>query len=223
MSIVRMWRGWRVIVPVIVVNALVQALLMWPPFAYDAMWWFWLSAVLSAVALGGSFALVAATALRVEDGPVHWAAAVAPVRRHVIGYTLWAATWLITVSIGLALYTLPGLVVAALTPYLLIAALDGHRNALGRNLRTIGRRPWRWLLTTALVGLGLLVGVVASGLFTFFVRPPLAAFVVWLIGGLLVAWLTVVWARIYRDAWDVKEANKPAEDVTATPREAVGG
>lgn len=217
-----MWRGWRVIVPVVAVNAIVQALLMWPPFAYDAMWWFWVSAVLSAVALGGSFALVAVTALRVADGQVRWADVIAPVRRHAIAYTLWVAAWLVAVSVGLALYTLPGLVVAALTPYLLIAALDGHGNALCRNLRTIGRRPWRWLLTTVLVGLGLLVGVVASGLFTFFVRPPLAAFAVWLAGGLLAAWVTVVWARIYRAAWDTVEASPPVDAITPIPDDAVG-
>lgn len=216
-----MWRGWRVVVPVVVVNALVQAALVWPPFTYDTGWWVALSALLSAVMLGISFGLVAVTALRVDDGPVGWGQAIADLREQSGPYSLWALVWLVAVSIGLALYTLPGLVVAALTPYLLIAALDGHRNALGRNLLTIGRRPWRWLLTTALVGLGLLVGVVASGLFTFFVRLPLAALVAWLIGGLLAAWVTVVWARIYRGAWDVVATSAPTGEATAIPGEAV--
>ena len=109
--------------------------------------------------------------------------------------------WLLAVSVGLAFNTVPGLIVAALTPFLLLAALDGHRNALGRNLRTLGRRFWRWLITVVIIGIVLLVGDLSAGLFTFFTRNPLASLVVWLLGGLVLAWFTTAWALIYRSAW----------------------
>lgn len=198
---VRMWRGWQVIVPVVVANAVVQALLVWPPFTYDTGWWTVMSAVISAVMFGIAFGLVASTALHVADGPVPWSQATSTLRAHLPSYTLWAVAWLLAVSIGLALNTFPGLIVAALTPFLLLAALDGHRNALGRNLRTLGRRFWRWLLTVVIIGIVLLVGDLSAGLFTFFTRNPLAALVVWLLGGLVLAWFTTAWALIYRSAW----------------------
>lgn len=204
---VRMWRGWRVIVPVVIVNAVVQALLVWPPFTYDTGWWTVLSAVLSALAVGVSFGLVGSTALHVADGPVSWSQSSATLRSNLVGYTSWAVAWLLLVSVGLALNTFPGLLVAAVTPFLLLAALDGHRNALGRNLRTLGRRFWRWLLTVVIIGIVLLVGDVSAGLFTFFTRNPLASLVVWLLGGLVLAWFTTAWALIYRSAW--AEASEP--------------
>jgi hypothetical protein len=198
---VRMWRGWRVMVPVVVANAVVQALLVWPPFTYDTGWWTVVSAVISALAFGVSFGLVASAALQVADGPVSWSQAATTLRTHLPGYALWAIAWLLAVSAGLAFNTVPGLIVAALTPFLLLAALDGHRNALGRNVRTLGRRFWRWLVTVAIIGIVLLVGDLSAGLFTFFTRNPLAALVVWLVGGLVIAWFTTAWGLIYRSAW----------------------
>ena len=42
---VRMWRAWIVILLVVVVNALLQALLIWPPFTYGSGVWTTISAV----------------------------------------------------------------------------------------------------------------------------------------------------------------------------------
>ena len=212
---VRMWRGWRVIVPVIAINAVVQALLVWPPFSYDTGWWTVVSAVLSALAFGVSFGLVAGTALHVADSPVSWSQAASTLRGNLVNYALWAAAWLVLVSVGLALDTVPGLLVAALTPFLLLAALDGHRNALGRNLRTLVRRFWRWLLTVVLIGVVLLVGDLSAGLFTFFTRNPLASLLVWLLGGLVLSWFTTAWALIDRSAWAAPGEPEPVDDAPA--------
>lgn len=210
----RLWRGWRVIVPVIVVNAVVQALLVWPPYTYDTGWWAVIGALLSALVFGASFGLVASAALHVADGPVSWPAAIGTLRAHARGYTLWAVVWLLAVSVGLALNTVPGLLVAALTPFLLLAALDGRGNALAVNLRTIGRRFWRWLVTVAIIGVVLFVSDIGAGLFTFFIRNPLASLTVWLLGGLAIAWFTTAWALIYRSAWS------DSSEVEAVPADA---
>lgn len=212
---VRMWRGWRVILPVVVANAVVQALLVWPPYTYDMGWWVVVGAVLSALAFGVAFGLVASTALQVPDGPVSWSAALGTLRTHVRGYALWAVAWLLAVSIGLALNTFPGLLVAALTPFLLLAALDGQGNALVRSLRTVGRRFWRWLVTVAVIGLVLFVSDLGAGLFTFFIRNPLASLTVWLVGGVVIAWFTTAWALIYISAWTPTDDTGDAEDTEA--------
>lgn len=198
---VRMWRGWAVIVPVVILNALVQAVLVWPPFTYDSGWYTALSAIVSAVAFLLAYGLIASVALGVSAGRVGWVKAWATLRSRLGSYSLWAVGLLVVASVGLALYTVPGLLVLALTPFLLLAALDGRSNPLAVNVRTIGRRFWRWLLTMAITGLGVLIGTLVAGFTAFFWRGGLAAALVWLVGGLLLAWLTVAWALIYRGAW----------------------
>ena len=206
-AFVRMWRGWRVIVPVVVVNAALQALLIWsdptPGYGIGPL----LLALVSAVVFLVSYGLVAATALKVADGPVGWQQAVATLRSHAVRYSVWAVGLAVVAIAGFAVYTVPGLVVLALTPFLLLAALDGQRNPLGANVRTIGRRFWRWLLTTVITGAVVLVGNLVGGLTTFFVRGSVASLLVWVVSGLVLAWFTTAWALIYRSAW--AEASEP--------------
>lgn len=210
---VRLWRGWRVFVPVILANAILQALLVWPTITSSMGWWVVLSALLSAIVFGVCFGLVASTALQVPDGSVGWGAGVRRLRAHLLPYTVWAMVWLIVVAIGLALYSIPGLIAAALMPFLLLAALDDRGNPWVVNFRTLGRRFWRWLLTVAIAGLVLFVADLLGGLFTFFLRNPVGSLGVWLVGGFGAVWLTTAWALIYRGAWV-----EPAEErAIATP------
>ena len=199
---VRMWRGWQVIVPVVLVNAVLQALLVWPDATpmIDAL------AVVLALASGFvllvAYGLVAATALKVPDGHVGWPLAVTTLRGSAPRYTLWAILRALAIAIGLAIFTLPGLVVMAVTPFLVLAAIDGPGNPLVANFRTIGRRFWRWLVTALITTGALVVGSLLSGVFTFFTRNPLAAFVAWIVAGLVIAWFTTAWALVYRSARD---------------------
>jgi hypothetical protein len=199
-GLVRMWRGWSVIVPVVIVNALLQALLVWP----DATPMIDSSAILDAVVSGlaflASYGLVAATALHVADGRVGWRQVSVVLRQHGLRFTLWAVGLGLVAALGFAVYTVPGLIVLALTPFLLLAALDGQANPLAANFRTIGRRFWRWLGTTIITGVVVIVGALGSGLFTFFTRGSFASLVVWFVAGLVLAWFTTAWALIYRSA-----------------------
>ena len=110
-AFVRMWRGWQIIVPVIVLNALIQALLIWPPFTYGTGVWTVLSAVVSAIVMAAGFAAIAASALKVADGPVRWADAAPAIRENAIQYGVWIMVWGVAVAIGFALYLVPGLVI----------------------------------------------------------------------------------------------------------------
>jgi hypothetical protein len=199
-GLARMWRGWVVIVPVVVLNALLQALLILPDPTPGLNASAILIGLLSALFFLGAYALIAGTALKVPDGRVGWSTALGVVRPNAARYALSALALAIVVVIGLALYTVPGLLALALMPFLLLAALDGQRNPIAVNFATIGRRFWRWLVTTAITGLVVVIGWLMAGLFAFFIRGSLASFVVWTVAGLVVAWFTTAWALIYRSA-----------------------
>lgn len=196
----RMWRAWRIAVPVVIVNALVQGLLQWIPFDYDNGLLNAVTAIASAIVFGVAFALVAASALQVMSGPVHWRAAVAGATQHWRRYALWALGWLVVIALGMLAAPYGALAVAALTVFVLFAALEGASNPLAVNFRVIGRRWARWLITCIIVGIGLLLGVVISGFVVFFNRPPTGVWIAWLIGGLLAWWITTAWALVYRSA-----------------------
>jgi len=215
---VRMWRGWTVIVPVVIVNALLLALLIWPDPIPGQSALPIVLALLDAVVFLIAYGLISATALHVADGKVGWPQALAVLRGNAARYAIWAVGLAVVAIIGRAFYTLPGLLVLALTPFLLLAALDGQANPLAANFRTIGRRFWRWLVTVVIAGLVLAIGSISSGLFTFFTRTPLATLVVWLVAGLVLAWFTTAWALIYRSAHaEPHEAQAQAQEPDRAP------
>jgi len=219
-----MWRGWRVIVPIVLVSAVLQAALTWPAYSVDRGWLFLLLAALSGLVLLVAFGLIAATALRVADGRVGWATAQGALRAHGLRYLLWSLGLTLVVLAGLTVYRVPGIVVVAVTPFLLLAALDGASNPLAVNFRVIGRRFWRWLVTVLIMAALLVVSSLGAGFFTFFVRTPLAALVVWLVGGFVMAWWTTAWALIYRNALAGPSA-APASgpEPSPVPAEATSG
>ncbi len=202
----RMWRGWSVIIPVVIANAGLQAILAWPGIRTDDDAILILLALVSAAGFIVSLGFVTASALLVSDGRVGWSRALGVMRPQGLLYSVWAIALGAAVIVGLAFYTVPALLVVALTPFLLLAALDGRRNALGANFRTIGRRFWRWLVTVVVVAVGVLLGWVLAGLTGFFLRGALASLVVWLVAGFAIAWITTAWAVIYRSAWADREA-----------------
>jgi len=212
---VRMWRGWTVIVPVVVVNAVLLALLIWPDPIPGQGTLTIVLALLDAVVFLVAHGLVSATALQVADGRVGWPQALRVLRNNAVRYSTWAVALAIAAIVGRAFYTLPRMLVLALTPFLLLAALDGQANPLAANFRTIGRRFWRWLPTVIIAGLVLVVGSIGGGFFTFFTRTPLATLVVWLVAGLVLAWFTTAWALIYRSVQ--AESQKTLSDVEPEP------
>ncbi len=199
-ALVRMWRGWRVVIPVVIVNAVIQSLLLLgQPRPYLTLS-FVLLALVSFAVFTVAFGAVTAAALQASTGSVSAADAVAKVRARALPLFAWALAWALVVVLGLALYVIPGLIILALTPYLLIAVVDGQRNPLLANLRAIGARWGRWLVTTIVVGVVLAVLWLLSNVDGFFVGGPLGALIGWLVLGLVASWLTCAWALIYRSA-----------------------
>lgn len=197
-ALARMWRGWQVIVPVVVINAVIQSLLLLgQPRPYLTLP-FVLLALVSFAVFTLAFAAVASAVLQASTGPVTVSRVVAQVRARALPLFAWALAWALIVTLGFALYVIPGLIVLALTPYLLIAVVDGQRNPLLVNLRVIGARWGRWLVTTIVVGVVLAILWLLSNVDGFFVGGPLGALIGWFALGLVASWITCAWVLVYR-------------------------
>lgn len=202
-------RGWRVVVPVVLLNAAVQALLVWPNPVPGQSWTAGVLAALSFLALLVTAALLTASALESVLGPVHWGAVLTRARRSAGRFALWTAVWVAVGAVGLMLWTWPGLLWLALTPYLLLAASDGRRNALGADLRAIAARPGRWLLTTVLLVVVCSLAWFAAVAAGFFGGPVLDAALTWFWLGLLGSWFLAAWAALYRSTPVGADAAEP--------------
>ena len=194
----RMWRAWRVLLPVVIVNALVQGVFLLPGVLPYLTVVFVLTALLSFVVLVVSFGLIAAAMLQAAEGPVSAGAAIDTLRARTWPLLAWSLGLVLVAIAGFALYVVPGFIILALTPYLLLAVVDGQRNPLAVNFRTIGARWGRWLITVVLMGVICFVMWFLSALDGFFVTGSPGAMIAWLVLGLVSAWFVCAWALIYR-------------------------
>lgn len=194
----RMWRAWRLLLPVVVVNALVQGILLLSGVLPYLTIVFVLTALLSFVILVASFGLIAAAMLQAVEGPVSAGAALDTLRDRTWPLLAWSLGLVLVAIAGFAFYIVPGFVILALTPYLLLAVIDGKHNPIAVNFRTIGARWGRWLVTVAIMGVVCFVMWFLSALDGFFVTGAPGAIIAWLALGLVSAWFTCAWALIYR-------------------------
>lgn len=194
----RMWRAWRLLLPVVVGNALVQGILLLSGVLPYLTVVFVFTALLSFVILVASFGLIAAAMLQAAEGPVSAGAAIDTLRARTWPLLAWSLGLVLVAIAGFALFVVPGFIVLALTPYLLLAVVDGQRNPLAVNFRTIGARWGRWLITVVLMGVICFVMWFLSALDGFFVTGAPGAIIAWLVLGLVSAWFTCAWALVYR-------------------------
>ena len=191
-------RGWQQFVIVVVVNAVAQSLLSWAGLVPSSGGTFLLAAAASLVLLLLSLALIGSTALESVDGRARWGAVVGRVRSHAASYLLWTVLLLVAITAGLLVWVVPGIVVVALTPMVVVAALDGRRDALRANFSAVRARPGRWLVTALLMALVVGGGWLAAVLTGLLVAGWLGPLVVWLGFGVLAAWFECAWALLYR-------------------------
>ena len=164
-----------------------------------------------------AYGLLLAAALDAVTGRAGLGAAWERLRLRFVPYLLWSVGLLLVVMVGLALYTVPGLLVIAVTPFLLLAVMDGRPNPLAANVRALGARWGRWLVTVVIMGIVAAVLWLLTALNSFFVTGSVAAFISWLVLGLVAAWFTTAWAMVYRSTpvGAPGEAAAPAEQVAA--------
>lgn len=194
----RVWRAPAAIWAAILVNALAQALLIWPDPVASASLVFLLLALASLVVALLAAAVITASALETVTGRASLGTSGARARRNLGGFSAWFVLLLLALLIGTMLYTVPGVVVAVVTPYVLLAAMDGHSNAILADLRAIASRPGRWLVTALLMGLVVAISWLLAAVVMFFVTGPPAAFVMWVWFGFLFAWFQCTWAAVFR-------------------------
>jgi hypothetical protein len=188
----RMWRAWRVLLPVVVVNALAQGILLLSGVLPYLTIVFVLTALLSFVILVASFGLIAAAMLQAVEGPVSAGAAIDTLRDRTWPLLAWSLGLVLVAIAGFAIYVVPGFIV------LLLAVVDGQRNPIAVNFRTIGARWGRWLITVAIMGAICFIMWFLSALDGFFVTGAPGAIIAWLVLGLVSAWFTCAWSLIYR-------------------------
>ncbi len=197
-ALIRMWRGWLIWIPLVVVNALAQGLLVLPGVLPYLTVTFLVLALISLTVLALAFAIVAATMLQASHGPVSVHQVLAITRRRWLPLLAWSLALVLVVTLGLALYVLPGLLVLAITPYLLLAVVDGQRRPLAVNFQVIRARWGRWLITVIAVAVVALVVWLLSVVTGFFIAGFGGAVIGWLGLGLVSSWLICAWALVYR-------------------------
>jgi hypothetical protein len=193
-----MWRATGPALLVIAINAAVQAGLMYlnEPSGFSAG--FLASFAVSTLAVLALYAVLSAAALEAVDGTAAFGSVLGRARRHLGGFTLWVAVqWVLVVALSLVHPFLIALV-AVLTPFLPLAAMDGRGNALAANFAAIGARAGRWLVTTVVLLVAGVVLLVLTAADTLFVKGTPASAIFWLAIGLVAWWLLTTWALIYR-------------------------
>ena len=194
----RMWRAWLPAIIVIVANAVAQALFVmtnpqvsWEPtFILLLIGSILVFLVTGAVLTAGAFESVTQ---RVPVG-----LAFSRANRHFWLYSIWVILQTVVVLIGTAFYRWPGVLLAWLTVFIPIAAIDGQRNALGANFRAIWSHPFRWIITGIIIAVFLVFGFLFGALNGFFIGGVVGSFVATLVAGFFAWWWLTAWACLYR-------------------------
>lgn len=197
-GLVRMWRGWWVLLPIILVNAVLQSVLVWlNPMPYLTFGFVALS-VTSLLLLLLAWCIVASAMLQATTGMVEMHVILKVIRTRWAPFLGWSLALLAALVLGFSLAVVPGLLITALFPFLLLAVVDGQSNPLATNFRVIAVRWGRWLITIIFMGFGGLVLWLLSSLDGFFVTGALGALAGWIVLGLAASWYTAAWAVVYR-------------------------
>lgn len=195
---VRMWRAWRIVLPVVIVNSLAQAALQSLGVLPYLTLSFIVTSLLSFLILATAFGAVAVAMLQAVQGPVSARSMWSRFQARWLPLVAWSIALVLAATLGFALYVLPGLVIIAIFPYVLLAVLDGRTRPLSVNFRTIRARWGRWLVTIVAMAVICLVLWLLALLDTFFVGGVLGAFIEWIVVGFFASWFVCAWALIYR-------------------------
>ncbi|MEI6621306.1 MAG: hypothetical protein WCP28_05305 [Actinomycetes bacterium] len=198
-GIARFFRAFVPLILVIVVNALVQALLTIPDYTVGFSAGFIATVIVSFVVLVWSFGLLNAAALNAATpGRVSIGSTFATLGAHFWLFVLWAVIEYLLVMAGLIVYTYGAFVVLLVTPFVTVAAMDGQKVAIVANFRAIGGRPIRWIFTTLILGIILVVSYLLTAVNGFFINGFLGSIITWVYWGILASWVLASYAALYR-------------------------
>ena len=146
-----MWRGWVVLVPVTLLNAVIQAAISSAAYSPESVVPNIVQSIVSALIALGAIAFLSASALSAVRGEVSWRKITRVIADHWRQFLAWALALGAIAIIGFSLWTAPGILVLALTPYVLIAVWSGSTKPLAQNFALIKLRFSRWLITTIII------------------------------------------------------------------------
>ena len=196
----RMWRGLVPFAAAIGINALVQTPLTYPQVVPGLSWGSVALAVVSAVLLIATLAVMVATALRVaprDADRVGLKEAVNAAREHLGWFALWTVVVVGLATLGFAFGTYPGILVLMFLPYVGFAASQGIGHAAWANFKAVLDRPFRWLVTVVISGLVLTVAQLLGAFNAFFISGMPSVAIWWVLFGIIQAWLLTSWATIW--------------------------
>jgi hypothetical protein len=192
-----MWRSTGPALLFVVANTFVQAALTYLDAQSGPNAAFIIGVILSATMILLLYAVLTACALHAVDGG---APVVARVRDNLGTFASWTLVQWLLVLLAAIIHPAVVLLVAAATPFLPIAAMDGQQNALAVNFRTLGKRLGRWLVTTVILLVAGVVLYLLAAVNTFFVKGTPASVFFWLATGVVAWWLLTAWTLVYRKA-----------------------
>ncbi len=195
----RTWESSRVFAIVTVVNAAIQALLILPAPIYGINTpLFIFLGMVSYIVLLASVTLVIGAALRSGRGPSTIRGAYRHMRPRLGRFLFTTLIWTVACIAGLLFWGVPGFILLATTPFVLIAAADGDNHPLRDNFRAIKYRFGRYVAVLIVNMIVLFLMYLGSFALNFFLNGALAAFIVWLYVGFLGTWLLSGWALLWR-------------------------
>ena len=197
-GLVKMWRGWAPGLSAIVVSALLNTLfVLGDPIPGLGIGFLFL-ALLSGVVLLAAAAVLTATALESVEHRARFNDVIARVTANLWPFVIWTVGLWLVVLIGYLIFTLPGALLLALSPFITIAAMAGAENPLTANFRAIAARPLRWAANVIVIGIIMIVLWLLSALNAFFITGAWSALLASLIIGWFCWWWQTVWAVLYR-------------------------
>lgn len=193
-----MGAAWSIALPVVISNAIFQTLLVVNNPSPPLTWWIWPQALISFGAIVAFIAIVLMALRLGSTGECSWRATLVKVRSRFLPLFVYAAGLTIAAVIGLALWIVPGLIVLAMSTYLLIAVADDVQHPIRSNFHAIRAGLGRWILmllvTCVLAGIPWL----GSALAAFFWPGAIGIFLTWLAFGLAGTVLLQLWCRSWR-------------------------
>lgn len=197
-AIVVMWRASGPALLFIAINTVVQAVLTWLDVQSAFSVWFLISLLVSAISALVLYAVLTSCALTAVDRD--GASVTARAKAHFGSFIKWVLLQWLLVLVAALIQPALVLLVAAVTPFLPIAAMDGEGNALAVNFKTLGAKFGRWLVTTLILLVAGLVFFLLSAVNTFFIKGTPASVFFWLVIGLIAWWVLTAWTLVYRAA-----------------------
>lgn len=194
----KMWRATLPALLFIVINAAVQAGLVSTEVPVGATAGFGLAVIASIVVFALTGAVLSAGAFESAAGRAPFGAVLSRALRKFVPFVIWVGIATVIAVAGSMLHTALGVIVTWVLVYVPIAAMDDQGNPFVSNFRAIGRHPFRWIITGAIIAVFLVVGFVTGAFNTFLVGGPVGSALAMAVGGLFSWWFLTTWGCLYR-------------------------